>query len=101
MPSAFKVQQTPTKKKPAIRDQENRLSNGNNETVDEKRPKKDGTGAKKSPSASPERANRRKDMSHFEEVEKRTSVPRKSNTKANQLTKLSQHPHPVNHYFAD
>lgn len=84
LPSAFKVQSTPTKKKTGsktgdgidedkpIRDQEKKPT-GNGK--DEK--------GKESPSVSPNRRNRREDLTHFEEMVNRTSVPRKSHGKAN------------------
>lgn len=91
MPSAFKVQSTPTKKNKAIdsnRDQEKKaITNGKDEgSADNGKRKTKKTGDdddQRSPSVSPERRNRRQDINNFEEMVNRTSVPRKSHGKVN------------------
>ena len=80
LPSAFKVQQTPTKKKPVktaelVREAENQP--GKEERSGQRK-----TANPDSASVSPERRNRRQQLHQFEEIVSRPTAPRKSQTKA-------------------
>ena len=111
LPSAFKVQQTPTKrragrgpntgssKKGPAGDQERPASgHGNREKGEAGSPsrKREAAGGQQSPSVSPERRNRRKDLTQFEEMVNRTSVPRKSHGKADK-NQLDDSDHSADH----